>query len=1212
MQRIILLLIFLSFFFKLHASHILGGEVTYRHLGGLKYEITVKLYRDCRGVPLNSPTCNMIGNGDTTKKKSLSLTRISIRDVTNYCKDSSKPCSKENQTITSSIPLEEEHLYKDTVDFNKADSAFKKYCVIWFGVGQCCRSGDITTGASNSDFWVYTELNICKAANNSSPYLSNVPYNFFCCNQPVYTNMGAMDTLDYDSLSYSFSTPNTGWKTSVTYSGGKSSQSPFSDYWPSGYDKKKGPNPSTNPPIGTYLDPETGDLIFTPTDCSEMTVAGLKVTEWRKDSTGTYQKIGEVKRDLIYFIVTCPTNNIPTLNGPYRYDVCAGQKICFTVSSSDKPYSPPPPGKTLPPDTITMTWNNGINKGATFNIVDTKAREKRGQFCWTPREEDASDLPYYFTVTVNDNKCPRSGITIKSYSVKVKKIARTKIVKKHINNGLYELKSELEKGFKGSPTYFWEIYDSTMKLVDTAYYFHPSNSVKSNRQLDSVQFYYGGKYIIHHRINNPSLNCPTDYFDTLIVAPVTPILRISPNGLFEKWECQNRVDTLFPNLRNAKNPVKFKWSSSSADTLPYLIIDNKKELSYRVDVYDGAGFHRSAEWKINLYKEPKLQERNDVSICIGDTVSISGTATNYTDTVYWKWQYNGNVFSANPKIEVSKTGLYTLQISDTTKCFSKMDTINVSNMIVTGKVIEKMVCAGDTVSLSNTASGVSGKVYNKWFYNGTQISTDSSIRVIQRGKYAVEISDSNKCLTKRDTIELSSMPVNAVVNMVKRVCLGDTMMLFATGADTNGSNNGKYYWYVNSLSSKSVDSGSLVTYLFKTDSTMIVKLLQSKGTLTCSDLDTVNVSFRPLPKVELGRSSICQNETELDLHTIILNPTNSYKGIVSWRLLKTLQKPDGTDNTLNDLVYDKDTTSSDHYYLRVDKHTIDLKTKFVDSIMLGVTYKDEFGCQNFSSNDASIVIRSNVDVTFNTNEQKRCYGDSLIYLSNDYGVNYYGGKWFTNNDSSNYLTWPQGNAVQLSEKLGTKSLDSKGGKYLLKYVLENNKCLSSRNAILSIVPYPVIVWTQTDQGDSVVLTDKSTNAERREWYINSKKISEASSLSVAKTDAKVKAIVLKVFNSNCEADSVIIPKIIGKVSNQNLTSFYISPNPVRNEIQIHSAIKQSYKIQVINSLGQLVLKKSMNHAEEIIDVSHLPDGIYSIIFKTPNVILVQKFIKTSE
>lgn len=1195
----VLLILFL-FQTQAKASHVMGGEITYRYLGGLKYEITVKFYRDCRGIPLSSPSCSMVGNGDTSKRKSLSLTLISIRDVSNYCKKSSNPCYPKN---TSSALGIEEHLYLDTVDFNKADSAFKKYCNIQFGMGQCCRN-------IGGDFWVTAYLNICKSPKNSSPVLTNVPKNILCCNQPVYYNNGAIDTIDNDSISYSFDTPMTGFVTYITYSGGKTKSSPFSDYWPSGYDKKKGPNPSANPPIGTYLDPEIGDLIFTPTDCSEETYATIKMTEWRKDSTGKYIIVGIVFRDLMYLVQTCSANNPPTLSGPYKFDVCAGSKICFTVVSDDKQIIPPPPAKANPPDTVTLTWNHGIGKGATFKILDTTARLQKGQFCWTPKESDASDLPYTFTVTEKDNNCPSNGITIKSYSVRVKKNAKTTITKTFIKNGMYQLKSDVEKGFKGTAQYYWEIKDSVNNPIDTAYYFYPNNSLKSNRQLDSVQFYKGGRYVIHHRINNPPLNCPIDYFDTFKVAPVTPILRINPNGILEKWECQNSVDTLFPVVRNAKKPVKFKWSSSSADTLPYLIINNKKDSSYRVDVYDGAGFHRSAEWKINLYQEPKLLEKNDISMCSGDTISISGTATNFMDTVYWKWFYNGNALSTDQNIRVSKTGIYSLKISDGTKCFSKVDTIMVSNMIVTGMVIEKIACIGDSVLLSNTASGMSGILYNKWFYGGTQISTGSSIQVFQRGKYTVEISDSNKCVTKRDTIELSNMVVNATSGMVKKVCKGDVMMLYAKGADTSGGNNGKFYWYISSLSNL-MDSGSLVTYKFKTDNTMIVKLLQTKGSLTCMDLDTLNVAFRPLPQITFKNGTICQNETELDLHTLILKPTNSYTGIVSWQLLKTLQKPGGVDNSITDLVYDKDNSSSDHYYLKVDKSIIDLKPKFMDSVMLGLTYKDEFGCQNSSTNGATIVIRSNVDVSFNTNEQKRCYGDSVIYISNDYGVNYYGGKWFTNNDSSNYLKWPQGNALQLSEKLGTKSLDSKGGKYILKYTLENNKCLSFKNAMLTIIPYPAIVWVQTDQGDSVVLTDKSTNAERREWYINSKKMSEATSLTVSKSDAKIKTIVLKVFNTNCETDSVIVPKIVGKISNFNTIDFSISPNPVHDELFIKTGFNQPYKIDLVNSLGQVVLKKSISRNRETINVSELPDGIYSIILKSPNDILMQKFIKTS-
>lgn len=155
MKRIlpILLILFLLTLRPVNASHIMGAEVFYRHLGGLKYELTYKIYRDCRGVPLKAPTAEMYRiTGTSSSKKTLSFTPVSIKDVSNYCKKLSNPCNPPNTIISSSEPGTEEHLYRDTVDFNGQDSAFKKYCTILIGVGQCCRNGTITTGGSNNDF----------------------------------------------------------------------------------------------------------------------------------------------------------------------------------------------------------------------------------------------------------------------------------------------------------------------------------------------------------------------------------------------------------------------------------------------------------------------------------------------------------------------------------------------------------------------------------------------------------------------------------------------------------------------------------------------------------------------------------------------------------------------------------------------------------------------------------------------------------------------------------------------------------------------------------------------------------------------------------------------------------------------------------------------------------------------------------------------------
>ncbi len=1130
MKKNIILIFFLVF--KIVSYGKSGGEITYQSLGNNKYDVYFTIFRDCRGVTESNATFSF-GIYSTSDNNSLSIkpSLISIRDISTSCLTASK-CNPSNTQISTTLPIFEEHIYKYTIDFNGNESSFKSYCLLKLFMYRCCRSGSITTGPKNYDFFITTDFNLCKVKSNSSPVFLSSPIFIVSVNQPAYLCFSAVDTIDKDSLSYSYTEPLQSISSAVKWSSGFAYNKPLTVYWPSGYDKTKGPNPSVNPPIGLFLDAEIGQLIFTPIDSNEVTIICIAVKEWRKDSTGKYQQIGEIRRDITLLIKNLRYNNPPSLYGPYVYKVCPNEKLCFTISSDDKQFIPPPPAKPNAPDTVSLTWSSGINKRGNFKIVDSTSRLQKGQFCWIPNESDARDLPYIFTVTAKDNSCPMNAAITKPYLIFVKTKARATREKNHIKNGLYELKSELVKGFKGSPTFFWEVYDSTMKLIDTSLYFISNGSSRSNRQLDTVQFYYGGKYIIHHRINNPPLNCPTDYYDTLKVAPVTPILRISPASLLENWVCENTLDTIFPILRNAKMPVKYRWSSSSVDTLPYLIVNIKQDATYKVDVYDSAGYHKIARWSYYIYKQPILTMNKDILACSGDSVLLTAKTSNFSDTVFWRW-----------------------------------------------------------------------------FFEGQQISIDAKIKVVKAGLYSLQISDSNLCVSKIDTIKVSKMTVNVNAGIDRKVCKNDTVMLAAMGLDTTGGKKGEYYWYVNQLSTTPYAIGKNILYPLKTDSNMIVNLLQTKGTLTCSDLDTLKVSFRPLPQIILSRSSVCQNETELDLHTIILKPTNSYKGIVNWQLLKTLQKPDGTDNSLTDLVYDKDTSGSDQYYLKVDKQTIDMKTKFIDSVMFGLTYVDEFGCQNFSSNDASIVIRSNVDVTFNTNEQKRCFGDSLVYLSNDYGVNYYGGKWYTNNDSSNYLKWPQGNNVQLSEKLGTKTLDPKGGKYLLKYVLENNKCLSSRNAILSVVPYPAIIWTQTNQGDSIILTDKSNNSDRREWYINSKKVSDLNSIIVSKNDAIQKVIKLIVYNTTCESDSIIKPNIVNGVIFANSNSIYIYPNPVTQNLTLETGQTKHYQLRVLNVLGQIVVQKDIYLPKETLDVSYLSRGVYTLEIADKEITSRSKFIK---
>ena len=137
------------------ASHMMGTDMSYRCLGGGKYKIVAKVYRDCRGVAFNSPSFGVFagknrGNGCGTA--TLSISRVSITDVSQLCSSASPTCDSNKAGTGNGVEM---HQYEAIVDFNSAPlNAFvgnSSCCEVTFYLGQCCRNGAITTGSSKRD-----------------------------------------------------------------------------------------------------------------------------------------------------------------------------------------------------------------------------------------------------------------------------------------------------------------------------------------------------------------------------------------------------------------------------------------------------------------------------------------------------------------------------------------------------------------------------------------------------------------------------------------------------------------------------------------------------------------------------------------------------------------------------------------------------------------------------------------------------------------------------------------------------------------------------------------------------------------------------------------------------------------------------------------------------------------------------------------------------
>src|SRR6185369_6787032 len=115
------------------------------------------------------------------------------------------------------------------------------------------------------------------------------------------------------------------------------------------------PTDAWSPPTncnGFHFDPLTGEINFKAKK-QDFTVMCFKVDQWHKNSSGIYKNIGSVTRQTGVAVISCPTNNIPTLTGidsgkSYSTTICFKQAVKFKIIGFD------PDTK----DTMTMVWDN--------------------------------------------------------------------------------------------------------------------------------------------------------------------------------------------------------------------------------------------------------------------------------------------------------------------------------------------------------------------------------------------------------------------------------------------------------------------------------------------------------------------------------------------------------------------------------------------------------------------------------------------------------------------------------------------------------------------------------------------------------------------------------------------------------------------------------------------------------------------------------------
>jgi gliding motility-associated-like protein len=377
MKRIVSALVFiLVLYTRTYATHERAGEITYKHISGNTYEITVTTYT--KESSAGADRCQLdvyitdqkSGIGDTLTFYRNNGSTVNI-DNNSTCPYYGEPLGNDTKKNT----------YVGTYTFGNAGN----YIIAMNDDNRNDNILNINNGNSvNVSFSLHTEIKINPfLGSNSSPVLLNPPIDNACIGRCFYHNPQAYDA-DGDSLSYSLAscyangTPIQGWVL----------------------------------PANVIIDELRGTVSWcSPPPPEGLYNIGILIKEWRRlpgDITRYY--IGSVLRDLQIEVKTC--NNHPPAVTANDTCIVAGNNLHLQATAID-----PDIGQT-----ITLSATGGpldvIVPKATF-IQKSSLSPVTSFFDWQPTCKQVQLLPYsvLFKAEDNDGTNPLTGY--KSIFIKV-------------------------------------------------------------------------------------------------------------------------------------------------------------------------------------------------------------------------------------------------------------------------------------------------------------------------------------------------------------------------------------------------------------------------------------------------------------------------------------------------------------------------------------------------------------------------------------------------------------------------------------------------------------------------------------------------------------------------------------------------------------------------------------------------------------------------
>ena len=1197
--------------FQSKASHLVGSDISYKCTSTPNvYTVTMKIYRDCAGIPLCSGCTNAIPNGTvagcTTASSGFSTQIIGATapyvgvnygsftlnivssssgyDIIQLCNSVQTICTNCNtRTAGTFSPGIEVYTYEGNVDLSSLPTAC---CNVILGANTCCRNGATTTIIPGS-YQTVCIVNRCQSTCNSAPIFTNDAIPLICAGIDIVYNLGAMDP-DGDSLSYAFGESYQGINSVVSY------VPPF---------RKTNPFPYLNSPdsVSTYpgglrIDPITGDIIFRAVGVF-VTFLVIEVTQWKLVS-GVRVNVGITRRDVQFQTNLCLPNKSPIIKvyknnllqyGVNNYIATAGSQLCLDIVTEDQFQLPNSTNGnvTILADTTDMNWNNpslyfSVMGNATFTrnyILSQRTingpKADSFKFCWTPPLSAIRQEPYLFTVKGTDRTCAKAFV-IRGITIKVETPITILIDNTTKNTFCNNRITSTNLNYRISRINLLSSNIFTVQLSDSSGSFTNATNIGTKTTTDSIGIipisiptglFLNRNYKIRVNSSSDTINLGTAYAISLVAGFSTPVITNNRDSF-----CKGLVSTfkVTPNTAG----LTFKWLKNNViianETKDSLLADSA--YTYRAIVSNTGCSDTSNAKYLTVYPKPIVNYTAPTYVCLKNanaTINLLNTSSINSGIMSYNWKYSDNTTSNlfNPSKTVTDTGNLVVKLIATSNngCVDSMSkTVNIRKAPValfytydTAQCITNNYFEFWNQSVDN---GLSNQ-YTWNFGVGSNVISNNLIRYFSynyAGIFTVKLIalSSNFCAdtaTQFVTVADKATAVNFAINKIAQ-CLNNNNFIFTNQSTPNNSSL-KYKWDFGNGDTSTLQSP---TYHYSILGGTSVKLVVTANN-ECLDSITKFISVNA-------------------------------EAVANFSIANTAQCLTGNNFSFTNSSTNSNTQTWD--FGDVSNSTVLNPTKTytnAGSFAVKLVAKNNANCND--SITKNVTVYPSANLSFGINNASQCLKNNVFNFTNTSSIS---------SGSATYK-WVLGEADTTTNTSKTFTQIGNYKIYLLS--LTNQNCADTFSKDIVVKASPTIGTItgnvapnsiSTPFAYSVLSQANSTYNWTTTGTIQSGQGTNA--VSVIWPSTGTGNLKAQITNANNCTDSTNLLVNITSVGMNNLSlenDLKVYPNPTKTSITITNKTNLAGKKYIITNLvGQTLLSGKLNFDDTIVNIETLQSGLY--------------------